>query len=108
VGGKSGLLRADETTKKAYVNSPYAYQHLIICFFFLFGASCFFGKCRLPKLLIDGPYGSPAQDYSKYDVLLLVGLGIGATPFISILKDLLNNIIKMEEEEVSDISHIPN
>ncbi|WVZ68926.1 hypothetical protein U9M48_017800 [Paspalum notatum var. saurae] len=70
VGGKSGLLRADETTKKA-----------------------------LPKLLIDGPYGSPAQDYSKYDVLLLVGLGIGATPFISILKDLLNNIIKLEEEE---------
>ncbi|OQU87484.1 hypothetical protein SORBI_3003G287400 [Sorghum bicolor] len=70
VGGKSGLLRADETTKKA-----------------------------LPKLLIDGPYGSPAQDYSKYDVLLLVGLGIGATPFISILKDLLNNIIRMEEEE---------
>ncbi|KAJ3695156.1 hypothetical protein LUZ60_000533 [Juncus effusus] len=69
-GGKSGLLRADETTKKS-----------------------------LPKLLIDGPYGSPAQDYKKYDVLLLVGLGIGATPFISILKDLLNNIVKMEEEE---------
>jgi respiratory burst oxidase len=77
VGGKSGLLRADETTKKA-----------------------------LPKLLIDGPYGSPAQDYSKYDVLLLVGLGIGATPFISILKDLINSIIKMEEEEVSDLYRI--
>ncbi|KAL6596878.1 hypothetical protein ACP70R_047012 [Stipagrostis hirtigluma subsp. patula] len=71
VTGESCLLRADETTKKA---------------------------C-LPKLLIDGPYGSPAQDYSKYDVLLLVGLGIGAAPFISILKDLLNNIIKMEEKE---------
>ncbi|KAM0825563.1 hypothetical protein ACQ4PT_069470 [Festuca glaucescens] len=70
VSGKSGLLRADDTTKKT-----------------------------LPKLCIDGPYGSPAQDYGKYDVLLLVGLGIGATPFISILKDLLNNIIKMEEEE---------
>lgn len=55
----------------------------------------------MPKLLIDGPYGAPAQDYRKYDVLLLVGLGIGATPFISILKDLLNNIIKMEEEAVS-------
>ncbi|XP_010251608.1 PREDICTED: respiratory burst oxidase homolog protein A-like [Nelumbo nucifera] len=68
VGGKSGLLRADETTKKS-----------------------------LPKLLIDGPYGAPAQDYQKYDVLLLVGLGIGATPFISILKDLLNSIVKMEE-----------
>ncbi|CAK8539339.1 unnamed protein product [Lathyrus sativus] len=61
LAGKSGLLRADETTKKS-----------------------------LPKLRIDGPYGAPAQDYAKYDVLLLVGLGIGATPFISILKDLLN------------------
>lgn len=55
----------------------------------------------MPKLRIDGPYGAPAQDYHKYDVLLLVGLGIGATPCISILKDLLNNIVKKEEEEVS-------
>ncbi|KAG0553469.1 hypothetical protein KC19_12G014000 [Ceratodon purpureus] len=46
---------------------------------------------RFPKLYIDGPYGAPAQDYLKYDVLLLVGLGIGATPFISILKDLLHH-----------------
>ncbi|XVF10507.1 hypothetical protein REPUB_Repub07fG0188900 [Reevesia pubescens] len=77
VAGKSGLLRADESTKKS-----------------------------LPKLLIDGPYGAPAQDYRKYDVLLLVGLGIGATPFISILKDLLNNIVKMEEQadSISDTS----
>ncbi|KAL5749994.1 hypothetical protein ACOSP7_024597 [Xanthoceras sorbifolium] len=77
VTGKSGLLRADETTKKS-----------------------------LPKLLIDGPYGAPAQDYRNYDVLLLVGLGIGATPFISILKDLLNNIVKQEEQadSVSDFS----
>ncbi|KAK6236608.1 hypothetical protein SCA6_011945 [Theobroma cacao] len=44
-----------------------------------------------PKLLVDGPYGAPAQDYRNYDVLLLAGLGIGATPFISILRDLLNN-----------------
>ena len=65
----------------------------------------------LPKLLIDGPYGAPAQDYQKYDVLLLVGLGIGATPFISILKDLLNNIVKMEEQAVSiscSLSHYAN
>ncbi|OAY56435.1 respiratory burst oxidase homolog protein A [Manihot esculenta] len=80
VAGKSGLLRADETTKKS-----------------------------LPKLLIDGPYGAPAQDYRKYDVLLLVGLGIGATPFISILKDLLNNIVKTEQEDLeSDISRTSN
>uniref|UniRef100_A0ACD5YHP5 Uncharacterized protein n=1 Tax=Avena sativa TaxID=4498 RepID=A0ACD5YHP5_AVESA len=51
----------------------------------------------LPKLLVDGPYGAPAQDFRNYDVLLLVGLGIGATPFISILRDLLNNI-KLADE----------
>lgn len=54
---------------------------------------------RLPKLLIDGPYGAPAQDYKKYDVVLLVGLGIGATPLISIVKDVLNNVKQYQELE---------
>lgn len=54
---------------------------------------------RIPKLLIDGPYGAPAQDYKDYDVLLLVGLGIGATPLISIIKDVLNNIKQQKEIE---------
>ena len=58
----------------------------------------FLGLCRFPRLRIDGPYGAPAQDYRKYDVLLLIGLGIGATPFISILKDLLH-VIKMGEQQ---------
>ncbi|KAG2598042.1 hypothetical protein PVAP13_5KG372500 [Panicum virgatum] len=54
-------------------------------------------ETRFPKVFIDGPYGAPAQNYKKYDILLLIGLGIGATPFISILKDLLNNIKSNEE-----------
>ncbi|XP_010491345.1 PREDICTED: respiratory burst oxidase homolog protein A-like [Camelina sativa] len=45
-----------------------------------------------PRILIDGPYGAPAQDYKKFDVVLLVGLGIGATPMISIVKDIINNL----------------
>ncbi|GLU11707.1 hypothetical protein SLE2022_284330 [Rubroshorea leprosula] len=45
-----------------------------------------------PQIFIKGPYGAPAQDYKKYDILLLIGLGIGATPFISIIKDLLSHI----------------
>ncbi|CAL0319788.1 unnamed protein product [Lupinus luteus] len=53
----------------------------------------------LPKILIDGPYGAPARDYKKYEVVLLVGLGIGATPMISILKDIVNNFKAMEDEE---------
>ncbi|KAK4595774.1 hypothetical protein RGQ29_014033 [Quercus rubra] len=54
-------------------------------------------KPRMPRLKVDGPYGAPAQDYKMYDVLLLVGLGIGATPLISIVKDVLNNIKQQEE-----------
>ncbi|KAJ8499345.1 hypothetical protein OPV22_009897 [Ensete ventricosum] len=46
---------------------------------------------RFPKLFIDRPYGAPTQDYKKYDILLLIGLGIGATPFISISSNLLDN-----------------
>ncbi|KAL5982874.1 hypothetical protein ACLOJK_016952 [Asimina triloba] len=51
-----------------------------------------FEQTRFPRILIDGPYGAPAQNYKKYNILFLIGLGIGATPFISILKDILNNM----------------
>ncbi|XP_022944089.1 putative respiratory burst oxidase homolog protein H [Cucurbita moschata] len=47
---------------------------------------------KYPHILIKGPYGAPAQNYKNYDILLLIGLGIGATPMISILKDLLNHV----------------
>ncbi|KAI4336424.1 hypothetical protein L6164_014953 [Bauhinia variegata] len=57
----------------------------------------------LPKVLIDGPYGAPAQDYKQYEVVLLVGLGIGATPMISILKDIVNNFKAMEEDKVDEL-----
>jgi respiratory burst oxidase len=46
-------------------------------------------KSKSPKLRIDRPYGAPTQNYKKYDVFLLIGLRIDATPFISILKDHL-------------------
>lgn len=46
---------------------------------------------RFPTIWIKGPFGAPAQDYTKFDILLLIGMGIGATPFVSIIKDLLNN-----------------
>lgn len=58
---------------------------------------------NFPKVLIDGPYGAPAQEYKNYEVVMLVGLGIGATPMISIVKDILHNIKEMEEEENADM-----
>ncbi|XP_022932647.1 respiratory burst oxidase homolog protein C-like [Cucurbita moschata] len=71
--GKSGLLRAE----------------------FMQGGA---PNPKFPKILIDGPYGAPAQDYKKYDVVLLVGLGIGATPMVSIVKDIIDNIEEKEAE----------
>ncbi|TYJ25472.1 hypothetical protein E1A91_A07G052300v1 [Gossypium mustelinum] len=71
--GKSGLLRADCLQG---TNNP-----------------------NFPRVLIDGPYGAPAQDYKKYEIVLLIGLGIGATPMISIVKDIVNNIKAKEEQE---------
>lgn len=71
--GKSGLLRAEFLQGE---NNP-----------------------NFPRVLIDGPYGAPAQDYKKYDVVLLVGLGIGATPMISIVKDIVNNMKANEDDE---------
>lgn len=42
----------------------------------------------LPRLFIDGPFGSASEDVFKYEVALLVGAGIGVTPFASILKSI--------------------
>ncbi|XP_010536571.1 PREDICTED: respiratory burst oxidase homolog protein C [Tarenaya hassleriana] len=56
-----------------------------------------------PKVMIDGPYGAPAQDYKKYEVVLLVGLGIGATPMISIVKDIVNNIKAKEQADLNGL-----
>ncbi|XP_077966931.1 dual oxidase 2-like [Styela clava] len=42
-----------------------------------------------PKLFLDGPFGEGHQDWYKFEVSVLVGGGIGVTPFASILKDLI-------------------
>ncbi|XP_022731096.1 putative respiratory burst oxidase homolog protein H [Durio zibethinus] len=59
-------------------------------------------QARFPNIIIKGPYGAPAQNYKKYDILFLIGLGIGATPFISIIKDLLSRIKPAERLEKED------
>jgi len=38
---------------------------------------------------VDGPYGEGHQDWHRYDVSIMVGGGIGVTPFASILKDVV-------------------
>ena len=40
------------------------------------------------ELYVDGPYGSASEDVFGFEVMILVGAGIGVTPFASILKTL--------------------
>uniref|UniRef100_A0A3B3ZTC3 NAD(P)H oxidase (H2O2-forming) n=1 Tax=Periophthalmus magnuspinnatus TaxID=409849 RepID=A0A3B3ZTC3_9GOBI len=42
-----------------------------------------------PKLYLDGPFGEGHQEWVDFEVSVLVGGGIGVTPFASILKDLV-------------------
>lgn len=41
------------------------------------------------QLYLDGPFGEGHQEWHKFEVSVLVGGGIGVTPFASILKDLV-------------------
>ncbi|KAI8803493.1 ferric reductase NAD binding domain-containing protein [Cladochytrium replicatum] len=55
---------------------------------------CRFGKedkdlpppTSLPFVMVDGPYGSASEDVFDFEASILVGAGIGVTPFASILK----------------------
>ena len=42
----------------------------------------------LPMVMVDGPYGTASEDVFDYKVSVLVGAGIGVTPFASILKTI--------------------
>mmetsp|Transcript_1511 Transcript_1511/g.4104 ORF Transcript_1511/g.4104 Transcript_1511/m.4104 type:complete len:527 (+) Transcript_1511:237-1817(+) len=48
-------------------------------------------------LRIDGPYGAASEDIFDYKVVLLVGAGIGVTPFSSILKTIYLRLKKFRE-----------
>jgi len=43
---------------------------------------------RAVELFVDGPYGSASEDVFAYGAMILVGAGIGVTPFASILRTL--------------------
>lgn len=42
----------------------------------------------LPRIYLDGPFGSASEDVFKFETAVLVGAGIGVTPFASILKSI--------------------
>ncbi|XP_059012552.1 NADPH oxidase 1 [Mustela lutreola] len=42
----------------------------------------------IPRIEVDGPFGTVSEDVFQYEVAVLVGAGIGVTPFASILKSI--------------------
>lgn len=43
---------------------------------------------NLKNIGVDGPYGAPAQRFYDFDQTIIIGSGIGVTPFSGILNDL--------------------
>lgn len=59
---------------------------------FAYGTGKFYDVTKtigtLPKLRIDGPFGAPAEDVFNSEVAVLIGTGIGVTPWASVLKEI--------------------
>lgn len=43
---------------------------------------------QMPAIRIDGPFGAPAEDVFNNEIAVLIGTGIGVTPWASILKNI--------------------
>ncbi|KAH9033367.1 NADPH oxidase [Lactarius pseudohatsudake] len=60
----------------------------------------------LPRVMVDGPFGSASEDFLNYETVLLVGAGIGVTPFASILKSIwyrMNNFNSSRPTRLSKV-----
>ncbi|ODO03125.1 hypothetical protein I350_05970 [Cryptococcus amylolentus CBS 6273] len=64
----------------------------------------------LPRVMVDGPFGSASEDFTKFETVLLadpiVSAGIGVTPFASILKSIwyrMNNFGKEGKTRLSKV-----
>uniref|UniRef100_T1IPL8 FAD-binding FR-type domain-containing protein n=1 Tax=Strigamia maritima TaxID=126957 RepID=T1IPL8_STRMM len=52
---------------------------------------------QYPRLAIDGPYGTPSERVFDYKTVMLIGAGIGITPFASVLMSFLKSSHKIIE-----------
>lgn len=59
------------------------------------------------RIAVDGPFGTASEDVFSYEVVMLVGAGIGVTPFASILKSVwykyCNNATNLRLKKVGSI-----
>nr|CAB3235208.1 predicted NADPH oxidase 2 [Phallusia mammillata] len=55
---------------------------------------------KMPRIAIDGPFGTASEDVFTYPVAVCVGSGIGVTPFASLLKSVWYKNLDPEKELV--------
>ncbi|KIK63583.1 hypothetical protein GYMLUDRAFT_162846 [Collybiopsis luxurians FD-317 M1] len=60
----------------------------------------------LPRVMVDGPFGSASEDFLNYEVVLLVGAGIGVTPFASILKSIWYRMNNFNNDKPTRLSKV--
>ncbi|KAL7414878.1 NADPH oxidase B [Mrakia frigida] len=60
----------------------------------------------LPRVMVDGPFGSASEDFTKFETILLVGAGIGVTPFASILKSIWYRLNNFGTEKKTRLSKV--
>ncbi|KAG8533715.1 uncharacterized protein KY384_001456 [Bacidia gigantensis] len=46
---------------------------------------------EMPAIRVNGPYGAPAEDVFENEIAVLIGTGIGVTPWASNLKNIFNH-----------------
>ncbi|KAF8181215.1 NADPH oxidase B [Mycena galopus ATCC 62051] len=60
----------------------------------------------LPRIMVDGPFGTCSEEFLNFETVLLVGAGIGVTPFASILKTIwyrMNNFSGAKATRLSKV-----
>ncbi|KAJ7706691.1 NADPH oxidase B [Mycena rosella] len=60
----------------------------------------------LPRVMVDGPFGTCSEEFLNFETVLLVGAGIGVTPFASILKTIwyrMNNFSASKRTRLSKV-----
>jgi hypothetical protein len=55
---------------------------------------------------VDGPFGSASEDVLKFETAVLVGAGIGATPFASILKHIWYRIMYPQPDKRTALNKV--
>ncbi|BFY98360.1 hypothetical protein BsWGS_01400 [Bradybaena similaris] len=55
------------------------------------------------QIYLDGPFGESHQDWYRYSVSVLIGGGIGVTPFASILKDIATRAMNVNRLPVQKV-----